>query len=78
MENQDNNKPNNTGRFNSYWIYGLLALFLLALNFYSITNSSNDPLEWNKFAEMVRANDINNIAIINKEYAEVFIKEEAF
>ena len=77
MENQDNNKPNNTGRFNSYWIYGLLALFLLALNFYSITNSSSDPLKWDRFTEMVRANDINNLVIVNKEYAEVFIKDEA-
>ncbi len=75
MENQDNNKPNNTGRFNSYWIYGLLALFLLALNFYSISNSSNDPLKSKEFTTMVRANDINNLVIVNKEYAEVYIKE---
>ena len=77
MENQDNNKPNNTGKFNSYWIYGLLALFLLALNFYSITNSSNDPLEWNKFSDMLRADDIDKLHVVNNEFAEVFIKKEA-
>ena len=77
MENQDNNKPNNTGRFNSYWIYGLLALFLLALNFYSITNGNNDPLEMKQFAEMIRANDIDNLEVINREYVEVYLKEEA-
>jgi len=77
MENQDNNnnKPNNTGRFNSYWIYGLLALLLLALNFYSIANYSNDPLKWSKFSDMVRANDIESLVVVNKEFAEVFIKE---
>jgi len=76
MENQDN-KPNNSGRFNSYWIYGLLALFILAINFYSITNANNDPLGWDKFTEMLRQNDIDRLIIVNKEYAEIFVKENA-
>lgn len=76
MENQDN-KPNNSGRFNSYWIYGLLALFILALNFYSITNANNEPLGWDKFTEMLRQNDIDRLIIVNKEYAEVFVKEKS-
>ncbi len=72
--NQDNKKPNNS-KFNSYWIYGLLALFLLALNFYNLTSTSNDPIDWGEFAKMVRDQDIEKLEVINKEYASIYIKE---
>ncbi len=72
--NQDNKKPNNS-KFNSYWIYGLLALFLLALNFYNLTSTSNDPIDWGEFAKMVRDQDIEKLEVINKEYASIYIRE---
>ncbi len=73
-KNQENKKPNNS-KFNSYWIYGLLALFLLALNFYNLTSTSSDPLSWGQFAEMVRDQDIKKLEVVNKEYASIYIKE---
>ncbi len=73
-KNQENKKPNNS-KFNSYWIYGLLALFLLVLNFYNLTSTSNEPLSWGKFAQMVRDQDIEKLEVINKEYASIYIKE---
>lgn len=72
--NQDNKKPTGS-KFNSYWIYGLLALFLLALNFYNLTTTSNEPLNWGEFAKMVRDQDIERLEVINKEYASIYIKE---
>lgn len=77
MENNNQeNKKNNSPKFSSYWIYGLLALFLLALNFYNMSTTSNDPLNWGKFAQMVRSQDIAKLEVINKEYATIFIKED--
>ncbi|MFK7770632.1 MAG: ATP-dependent zinc metalloprotease FtsH [Saprospiraceae bacterium] len=79
MENKDQNnpdgKPNN--KFNSYWIYGLLALLLLALNFYTLQSSSTKPLQWNTFQKMVQEKDIAKIEVINEKQAQVFLKPES-
>ena len=73
---EENGLPGKTPKFNSYWIYGLLALFLLALNFYSLTSNSSEPLTWGKFEKMVRSNHVEQLKVINKEYAQVYIKKE--
>lgn len=75
--NNQENQPNKPSRLSSYWIYGALALLLLALNFYSITNSSSNPLQWSEFTQMVKADDVEKITVVNKEKAEVFLKENA-
>ncbi len=72
-----NKKDNNNNRFNSYWIYGLLALFLLALNFYSFTNSGNDPISWDRFEEMAVDGDVDRLEVINQKYAHVYLTKEA-
>ena len=77
MENKNNpdNKP--TNKFNSYWVYGLLALLLLALNFYTLQSTSSDPLEWNRFRSMLIDQDIKKIDVINKEKANIYLTEDA-
>lgn len=75
-KNQENNKKPNNAKFNSYWIYGLLALFLLGLNFYNLSTTNNEPLSWGKFAQMVKNQDIAKLEVINKEYASIYIKED--
>ena len=79
MENLNNNsnKDNKPGnKFNTYWIYGLLALFLLGLNFYSLASKANDPISWSKFEELVAKEHIEKLEIVNKEYAHISIKKE--
>jgi len=79
MENKDENKkPNgsNNNRFGSYWIYGLIAAFLIGLNIYSLSSAGNDPITFNRFEEMVRRGDVKELKIINQEYAHVYIKKE--
>jgi cell division protease FtsH len=72
MEDKDQ-KPV-TPRFNSYWIYGILALFLLGLNFYSLSNAPSESITWGKFENMLRSGDVEKLSVINKEYAHVYIK----
>ena len=75
----NNNEPkpaNNAPKFNSYWIYGLVALLLLALNFYTLSTTSNEPIQWGKFEQMVRAQDVDKLEVINREYAHVYIKQD--
>lgn len=78
MEKKDNNKPNNGGsRFNSYWIYGVLALFLLALNLYSLANSTSKKIEWSEFEQMVQDGDIERLEVVNEKLAQVYLKENS-
>ena len=74
--NSRDSQPNNTPKFNSYWIYGLVALLLLALNFYSLSNTNKKPIEWGRFEQMLRAGDVQELDVINKETAHVYIKSD--
>ena len=74
--NSEDDKSGNGPKLNSYWVYGILALFLLALNFYSLTSNTNEPLNWGEFEDMVLAGHIEELKVINKEYAQVYIKED--
>ncbi len=73
---QDKNQKPVTPKFNSYWIYGILALFLLGLNFYSLSNASSEDITWHKFEKMVRAGDVKKLLVINKVEAHVYLKED--
>ncbi len=78
MENNNQPKPpnKNTPKFNTFWIYGVIALFLLALNFYTMANSSNEQITWNRIEEMIQDRAIEKLVIINQKFAHVYIKEE--
>jgi ATP-dependent metalloprotease FtsH len=78
MENNNKNKqPNNSNKFSSYWIYGLLAVFLLALNFYGLTGTTSEPLRWVDFEGMLRNKDISKIELINEREVYVYLNENS-
>ncbi len=67
--------------FNFYWIYGILAVIFIALQFFnwgspaveiSQMRFENEMLTWNQ----EEGTDIEMIKIINQEKVEVYIKEE--
>ncbi|TVR78351.1 MAG: ATP-dependent metallopeptidase FtsH/Yme1/Tma family protein [Saprospirales bacterium] len=61
----------------SYWIYAIIAMFLIVLNFMSYSGSSNDPITLGKFESMVLAADVERLEIINEKTANVWIKESS-
>lgn len=74
--NQADNKGKNKPPFNFYWIYGLLAVILIALNFY---NWGGGPIEISQHrfeVEMLPTDDIEKLIVVNNETIEVFIKED--
>lgn len=81
--NKQNNKtePGKSGTppqkpgINSYWIYAIIAMFLIVLNFMSYSGSSNDPITLGKFESMVLAGDVERLEIINEKTANVWIRE---
>lgn len=77
MENNQENNNKNGSKFNAYWIYGVVALFLLGLQFLNLPSSSSDPITFEKFAEMAREGDVAKFEIINQKLAQVYLKEAA-
>jgi AFG3 family protein len=82
MENNElENKPRNSspsGGFNSYWIYALIALVLIAFNIYNFGTIDKKELQWDKFTAMIKEGDIQKVDIINEEVLEVYVKEDKF
>ena len=76
--NQNNDKENpKKFNFNSYWIYGVIFLFLIALNIFSADSYKNDPITYGRFTEMVDRGDVSKLEIINNRQAYVYLTEAA-
>jgi len=75
-EGGDKRPPQKPG-INSYWIYAIIAIFLIALNFMSYSGSTNEPITLGKFEKMVLDGDVRKLEIINEKTANVWIKSES-
>ncbi|MFW5706615.1 MAG: ATP-dependent zinc metalloprotease FtsH [Bacteroidota bacterium] len=65
-----------TPPFNFYWIYGLLAILFIALQFYNWGGTSIEISQQRFENEMLRSGDVEKIVVINREMVEVFIRED--
>ncbi len=64
-------------KFNAYWIYGIIAVIFIIIQFY--LSNSRGPIEttWNDVkTNMLANNDIEKIVVINKEVANVYLKKD--
>lgn len=83
-ENGKQQKPesnrNNSGKpkFNIYWIYGLIALVFIGIQFIDFGGNLKE-ITWQKFEkEMLINHDVEKIVVVNRDKAEVYIKEDRF
>lgn len=63
-------------RFNLYWIYGLIAVILILVQYYM--NTSTRPIEtnWSEVkTKMLAENDIERIVVVNEKKANIYIKK---
>lgn len=80
-----NQNPNKNGdenkkppRFNYYWVYGIIALLLLAVNFFQFSTQNTRELESiADFERMLEDADVDKIVVINETFAKIYIKEKA-
>lgn len=68
---QKKNKP----KFSFYWIYGIIAVIFIGINYFNYTNPV-EKIEWKRVETMLEKQDVDKIVIINKEKAEIYIKKE--
>ena len=67
---------NNKG-FNFYWVYGIIALIFIALNFFSTTTPTDNLIQKGQLINMLRKGDVEKVVVVNKdEYAEVYVKSD--
>jgi cell division protease FtsH len=71
------NKPKTpgSGGSNFYWIYGVITLLFIGSYFYNVGNSTRD-IKTEKFNAILKAGDVKDITVVNKEVAELTIKKE--
>ena len=73
---RDDDSSTGFPKFNYYWIYGLLAIFLMA-NLYVMGASRSKNIPWVVLSSYIKHKDVQKVDVINEEVAEVYIKKEA-
>ncbi len=77
MENkEDNNKPG-MPKFNSYWIYGAIALMIIAAQLFLASYGQVDKINYSQLEDYVRTGDVEKIVLVNGKKAKVFLTAEA-
>ncbi len=75
--NSKGNMPQPSGgkKFNFYTIYIIIAVVLIAMYFFN-SPKSIEEITWTKFEKIVMQDHHQKILVVNKDYAEIFIKPE--
>lgn len=69
--------PGQKRKFSFYWIYAILALVFLGMQFINLGGSDTKDITWNKFVKFLEKRQVEKVVVINKERAEIYIKQEA-
>ncbi len=85
-ENDNNNKnkgpqkPSDKSlkpKFNSNWIFAILIVSFLAINLFYGGSKTIPKVQIPEIKKMITNRDIERIVVINKEFAEIYLKKEA-
>ncbi len=77
--NQNSEDPKGPKKINvnSYWIYGIIILVILAINMSVYLTNKTQTITMGKFVEMAQAGDIDSVTVLNKRIVNVYIKNES-
>lgn len=72
------NKGGRRFRFNIYWVYLMLLVFFLYLQFSSGLwgGKRSYDASWYQVERMLKKGDVSGITVVNNQYAEVFLKTD--
>jgi len=70
--NGKENKP----KFNFYWVYGLIIVLFLAFNFLN-WDSGTQETTWGEFRSMLKNQEVEKVVLVNKDFAEIYLKPDA-
>ena len=68
---------NKTPKINPYWIYGVIIVSFLAIQWFTL---GSGPVEtnWKDVKTMIASNDIKKIVVVNEKEAQVFLKDASY
>ncbi|MDN5348810.1 MAG: cell division protease FtsH [Bacteroidales bacterium] len=79
-QNENNNKApkpgDNKPKFNFYWVYGLLALVFIGLQFLNWDTGAKD-LNKGELLRMLQSKEVSKIDLVNREIAEIYLTDDA-
>ncbi len=71
LKKGNNGKP----KFQLYWIY--IALFaILTFNMFYNWGETTQEVDWGELQEMLQSEDVEKVVVINREFAEIYIKQD--
>ena len=76
-ENKRNDTNGNAPRFNTFWIWGIIALAIIGMQFFSLMGANQQPLTFTRLGNMLKGRDIYKIEVVNKEKAFIYLKKDA-
>ena len=75
--NQPNQKPNGKRRFSLMWIYAILAIVLIAVNFlWKDSSAPREDINQGKLIELLEKQQVERIDLVNKNEAEIFLNQK--
>ncbi len=76
QDNQDDNQDkNNKPKFSFYWIYLVIALVFIVIAFFP--RDFAQDTQWNEVEKMIKKDQVESFEVVNKKFANVYLKEEA-
>jgi cell division protease FtsH len=68
--------PPRPPRFNIYWVYGLILVVLLIIQFFPFSRSAK-LISYEEFNQnMLQTEEVDRLVVVNKEFVEVYIKKD--
>lgn len=73
--NNDKN-PRKNPRFNIYWVYAIIGIILISMNFFSFSSSPKE-ISFQEFKnKILQSRDVAKLIVVNDKSVEVFIKPD--
>ncbi len=64
------------GNNNFYWIYGIVAVMLIAMSLPGLFEGQGNEIGWKKLSEIIQNKDAEKIIVVNNELAELYLTPE--
>ena len=72
-----NPNPNGKKRFNIMWVYAILAVILIAVNFLGRDAvTPREDITQGKLIELLKAQEVEKIELVNREDAEIYLNQK--
>ena len=81
---EDNNNKNNKNdggpkklNFNSYWIYGIIILVLIAIQMITAMSITTKTISQGSFEQIALDGDIKKVEVVNKNLVNIYLTDKA-